>query len=238
MIKWIGFPLLLLIACSNAPAPKKMESSIVLKPDSIIPIEALYKQLNDSVKLLRKDWQTRKEKGVNEQILKAEAVKVFTELVYESYFKFWNGTPWEFYGTTRIPQKGAIACGYFVTTVLEDMSVPINRIEMAKTYSEKMIKTLVQTENIKKYTPFNLTDFVAELRKRKDGVYLAGLDNHTGFVVVKDHEVYFIHSSVISPGCVVREKALESVALQINHYTVLGCLTEDAKFMKSWMYSQ
>ncbi|OYU97083.1 MAG: hypothetical protein CFE21_01990 [Bacteroidetes bacterium B1(2017)] len=237
MIKWIAIPLLLILACSNAPAPKKMESSIVLKPDSIIPIEALYKQLNDSVKLVRKDWQARQKKGVNEQMLKAEAVTVFTELIYESYFKFWNGTPWEFYGTTRIPQKGAIACGYFVTTVLEDMSVTINRIEMAKTYSEKMIKTLVQPENIKKYSPFNLTEFVTELRKRKDGVYLAGLDNHTGFIVVKNHEVYFIHSSVISPGCVVREKALESVALQINRYTVLGCLTEDSGFMKRWMYS-
>jgi hypothetical protein len=77
--------------------------------------------------------------------------------------------------------------------------------------------------------------FVAELSKKGNGVYLAGLDNHTGFIVVKNHEVYFIHSSVISPGCVVREKAIESVALQKNRYTVLGCLTADPAFMKAWL---
>ena len=29
----------------------------------------------------------------------------------------WMGTPWDFSGTSQVPRKGSIACGYFVSTV-------------------------------------------------------------------------------------------------------------------------
>lgn len=236
MRRFICLPILFLLACGNTPTAKIKEPLKVLRSEPIIPIEQRYQALNDSVYELKNNL--RKHLIVGEKEMMQQSVECFTNLIYQSYFDIWEGTPWAFYGTTRTPQKGTIACGYFVTTVLEDMGVPIKRVEMAKTYSEKMIRTLVQTENIKKYTPFNLAKFVAELSKKNDGVYLAGLDNHTGFIVVKNHEVYFIHSSVIFPGCVVREKALESVALQINRYTVLGCLTQDKAFMNAWLTSK
>jgi hypothetical protein len=235
MMKWNGLAFLFLLACGNAPIAKVNEPLKTLRSDSIVPIETRYKQLNDSVQSLKMGWQSQLKAGENESHLLRQSAESFTNLIYQTYFQIWDGTPWAFYGTTRVPQKGSIACGYFVTTVLADMGVPIQRIEMAKTYSEKMIRTLVQTENIKKFTPFILKKFVEELKRKNNGVYLVGLDNHTGFIVVKNHEVYFIHSSVIYPGCVVREKALESVALQINSYTVLGCLTEDKVFMKKWI---
>ncbi len=236
MRRFICFPILFLLACGNTPTAKIKEPFKVLRSEPIIPIEQRYQALNDSVYELKNNL--RKHLIAGEKEMMQQSVECFMNLIYQSYFDIWDGTPWAFYGTTRTPQKGTIACGYFVTTVLEDMGVPIKRVEMAKTYSEKMIKTLVQTENIKKYTPFNLAKFVAELSKNSDGVYLAGLDNHTGFIVVKNHEVYFIHSSVIFPGCVVREKAIESVALQINRYTVLGCLTQDKAFMSAWLNSK
>jgi hypothetical protein len=233
MRKLLCIPFVFLMACGNTPTVKVKEPLKQLRSEPIIPIERRYQDLNDSVLVLKS--KLRKQLTENNEEGKKRMIRCFTDLIFQSYFEIWNGTPWAFYGTTRTPQKGTIACGYFVTTILEDMGVPIKRVEMAKTYSEKMIKTLVQTENIKKYTPFNLVNFVKDLSKKSDGVYLAGLDNHTGFIVVKNHEVYFIHSSVISPGCVVREKALESVALQINRYTVLGCLTEDHAFMNAWL---
>jgi hypothetical protein len=233
MRRFICLPILFLLACGNTPTAKVKEPLKDLRSEPIIPIERRYQALNDSVHVLKNNLRKRLKAGDREMM--QESVECFTDLIYQSYFKIWDGTPWEFYGTTRTPQKGSIACGYFVSTVLEDMGVPIKRVEMAKTYSEKMIRTLVQPEYIKKYTPFNLVQFVAELSKKGNGVYLAGLDNHTGFIVVKNHEVYFIHSSVISPGCVVREKAIESVALQKNRYTVLGCLTADPAFMKAWL---
>jgi len=34
-------------------------------------------------------------------------------------FPFWYGTEWDFNGTTQQPGTGRIACGYFVSTVLQ-----------------------------------------------------------------------------------------------------------------------
>src|ERR1700748_3437814 len=36
------------------------------------------------------------------------------KLVDEDIYNYWAGTPWDFYGTTRQPKTGSIACGYFV----------------------------------------------------------------------------------------------------------------------------
>lgn len=200
-----------------------------------LPVEERYKLLKDSVRLMRESWRANMELGLNNDSILRLASKSFTNLVFNDYYKIWAGTPWSFYGKSQVPNKGEIACGYFVTTVLRDMGVKINRVEMAETYSEKMIKSLIQPKSIKKYTPFNLVVFVNELKLKADGVYLVGLDYHTGFVVIKNHEVYFIHSTVLEPGCVVKEIALQSVALQINQYTVLGNLTDDKEFMRKWV---
>ncbi|RYD70663.1 MAG: hypothetical protein EOP53_25020, partial [Sphingobacteriales bacterium] len=45
---------------------------------------------------------------------------------------YWDGTVWDFNGTTRKPGEGSIACGYFITTILEDIGLKISRIKMAQ----------------------------------------------------------------------------------------------------------
>src|SRR5215212_694349 len=39
----------------------------------------------------------------------------FINIVYDSIIPYWIGTKWNFNGITEVPQKGSIACGYFVT---------------------------------------------------------------------------------------------------------------------------
>ncbi|MBQ0151856.1 MAG: hypothetical protein KBS61_03055 [Chryseobacterium sp.] len=55
---------------------------------------------------------------------------------------YWEGTPWSFNGTTRIPKTGSIACGYFITNVLTDFGYDIKRIYLAQQPSSVMIKQL------------------------------------------------------------------------------------------------
>lgn len=236
MIRMLSVPIIfILLACTNSPKVQKETALQELQKDSIVPIELRYKHLNDSVNSLRENWRKELAKGKAIEKIRSKAIQAFVNLVYHQYFSFWEGTPWAFYGTTTIPQKGNIACGYFVTTVLRDMGVKIDRVAMAKTYSEHLIKTMVRPNHIKKYVPFRLANFVEELENGMDAVYLTGLDNHVGFVVVKNHKAYFIHSSVISPGCVVREPAIESPALQMNSYTVVGNITADQVAMDKWI---
>ena len=41
----------------------------------------------------------------------------------------------------------------------------------------------------------------------KEGLYFIGLDNHVGFLLFRNNELYFIHSNYSSPAIVKLEKA-------------------------------
>lgn len=180
---------------------------------------------------LRRLWQESRNR---DSVLLASG-KYLQQLIYTDLFNYWKGTPWNFYGTSTIPGKGAIACGYFVTTLLQDAGVKLGRVKLAETYSEDMIKSLVTKEHISKYVPLNLEKFIRNITKVESAVYIVGLDNHTGFIVVENHEAWFIHSSFVGCSCVAKEKATESGILQRNRYLVAGCLTGDTVFLKKWM---
>ena len=155
-------------------------------------------------------------------------------LVADSFYHFWEGTPWEFYGKTQCPQQGAIACGYFVSTVLQDAGVPVDRIDLAEIASENMIKKLVKPSSITHFVPFELEKFVATIKAKGDALYVIGLDYHTGFISCEKGAVWFIHSG--SSG-VVKELATASSPIVYNHYGVTGCLSSDTTFLKKWLYN-
>lgn len=240
MIKLLGLTMLLFasnISCWDNPLINNAHSAQLVqpKPDSIFSIEVRYQMLKDSVSALRYFYKIKYQQTTNKTEVIKEARAAFISLIEKDFFTIWDGTQWDFYGTTQVPQKGKIACGYFVTTVLRDMGVKIDRVAMAETYSEKLIKNLVQPKYIKKYVPFNLPNFVAEKQKEADNLYVLGLDNHVGFLIVKNHQAWFLHSSVLHPGAVVKERADTSMALQINYYTVAGNLTADELFLENWI---
>lgn len=115
---------------------------------------------------------------------------------------YWMGTPWSFNGTSREPQKGSIACGYFVTNTLTDFGFDINRTYLAQQASSVMIKKLCKDikyfgkrQDLEKYI----------LSKDKNQVYIIGLDFHTGFITRENKDTYFIHSSYIKNKGVVKE---------------------------------
>lgn len=145
----------------------------------------------------------------------------------------WYGTPWEFYGTSQTPGEGAIACGYFVTTILRDAGFGVERVRLAQQASEHIIKTLVGEDRIERYR-FKLSREVAQATAaRGDGLYMVGLDCHVGFLAVKDGETRFLHSSYMSPLCVVDEKAATSMPFQ-SDYRVVGKLL-DPPMLIAWL---
>lgn len=156
-------------------------------------------------------------------------------VIREDLFSWWKGTPWAFYGNTQIPGQGKIACGYFVTALLHDAGIELNRTKLAQDYSENMINTLIRKKHVTKSVPFSLTKFITDIKKKGDALYLIGLDCHTGFISVYQNEVWFIHSRYTFPAMVVKEKASESLILQKNHYTVTGCITCDKELIQKWI---
>ena len=167
-----------------------------------------------------------------------EARNLVTLSIYREIFPSWYGTAWDFNGTTEVPRQGKIACGYFVTTVLRDAGWRLQRTRLAQQASENIIMSLTTESYVKRFRRVAIDDFVSAVSKWGAGIYVVGLDIHTGFIVNTGEEVYFIHASYVEPYVVVREKATESKILGTSNYRVLGKVTADDVFIRKWLFRQ
>jgi hypothetical protein len=168
---------------------------------------------------------------------KVEKEKAFANAVTKTIAPAWLGTQWDFNGITQVPQQGKIACGYFVTTVLRDAGLPIERVKLAQCASEKLVTTLVQDKYIKRFSSVAIDDFMAYLKLNGFGLYLVGLDNHTGFIFNDGLDIWFIHSSVVGTRDVQKEKAATSSILKKSKYRIIGKISEDELVLDKWVNS-
>ncbi len=145
--------------------------------------------------------------------------------------EFWDETTWDFYGMSRIPGEGEIACGYFVTTLLKDLGFQIDRIRLAQEPSGVMIEEF--TVNIKKSNSLHQT--LEAIRHGPDNaIYIIGLDFHTGFISHSAEGTFFIHSDYNGRRGVVREYAASSLALSQSGFFMIGNLTDSQAFLARW----
>jgi hypothetical protein len=173
-------------------------------------------------------------KSANQLDLKQKQ-KLFEGILVNKIFPFWYGTFWSFYGHTQVPGQGSIACGYFVTTTLTHAGIKLNRTKLAQCASEQMIKTIVQKKYINYYNNLPINEFVTKIKQNGKGLYLIGLDNHTGFIFINNlNQVRFIHSSGRFPFAVINEDAEKSVVLQKSVYKVVGKISEDEILLSNW----
>lgn len=159
----------------------------------------------------------------------------FENVMTQRIFPYWYGTAWDFNGTTETPGKGHIACGYFVTTTLQHAGVKLNRVKLAQCASEEMIKQLVNKENIHHLSQLPMAAFVNKLRQYGNGLYIIGLDNHTGFIWLTPHEASFIHASGWFPREVVKEELISCQVIKKSAYRVVGKISGDTAFLKNWV---
>jgi hypothetical protein len=164
-----------------------------------------------------------------------QAAQIFFYAVSAEIIPSWYGTGWDFNGTTQIPGNGKIACGYFVTTVLRDTGLKIERAVLAQQASECIIKSLVAEKNIRRFSNVEGTAFLEQLTVLEPGLYVLGLDKHVGFLMIESNAQYFIHSSYLRPFCVTKEPAAESRALMSSGYRVLGNLLADESLLLKWL---
>ena len=162
-----------------------------------------------------------------------KAGQVFADYIDQQIMPHWIGTPWDYNGVTQTPGKGKIACGYFVTTVLRDAGVKINRVKMAQCASETMINSL--TKKKVNYSRFTFVEFIQKVKAKGKGLSIVGLDNHTGFLYNDGNELWFIHSSYVGTGVVVKERALQSHVLYSSTYKVVGFICQDTSFVRKWL---
>ena len=106
---------------------------------------------------------------------------------------------------------------------------------MAQCASEKMITELVAEKNIKRFSNIDIVAFENQLKQNGNGLYIVGLDNHTGYLLLSEEGNYFIHSSGIFPYRVVKDKLAESPILMKSKYRVTGKISADERFLNKWI---
>lgn len=225
----------------SALPPSTKARTVLYRQDTVSPPAVNYAEVLASVERKRTAlavaYQGARSTEAQRAVLDSARLLFISSIVAEIAPE-WVGTTWGFYGTSQKPREGSIACGYFVTTLLRDAGLPIERVRLAQLASESIIKRLTTERHIHRYSSVPLSSFVDDVRSQGTGLSIVGLDCHVGFIATIDSTVLFIHSSYVSPRTVVIEPAERSIVLGASKYRVTGRLSDDDDLIRRWLLAR
>ena len=163
--------------------------------------------------------------------------KYFETQLINTVIPAWYGTKWDYEGYSNTPQEGEIACGYFVSTTLKHIGVNLNRYKLAQQYSLKAVQTLAHSDSIYKFN-HNTSNSITELnsfKKLQDGLYVVGLSNHIGYLLIRNNTPFFIHSTFLEPTAVCIEYAKESAAFEMSSIYYITSISKNKDLMLKWL---
>ncbi|MEO8769872.1 MAG: hypothetical protein ABI402_07300 [Ferruginibacter sp.] len=226
---------LFIISCNSPQRNHTLEGHTVSRHNTV-PGRP-YVEIKDSIVINRKNFSIKYASlaTLNKKAALEEITNFWVNNISNELFNKWQHTPWDFNGTTEIPRQGTIACGYFVTTILRDMDCKINRSKLAVCASSQMMRSLVPNQKIKNLSYVNYAAFNDSISHLGKGVYIIGLDFHTGYIVNDGKENWFIHSYYVKRVGVIKEKVLDSWSLRSSKTRWLISLTNDTDFLYRWL---
>jgi hypothetical protein len=161
--------------------------------------------------------------------VRAEARAAVLGFFDSAGFPAWAGTPWDFYGTSTTPGEGTIACGYFVTTLLEHAGFRVERARLAQQASSYIVDTMARGERVEWLRRLERREVVRRVREHLgDGLYVVGLDLHVGLLRLDGERAAFCHSAVVTPGVVACEDPETSEGFVSQVYVVGPALSDGA----------
>lgn len=177
---------------------------------------------------LRETWKKHPTKA------RASARTELLDYLEKAAFPAWAGTTWNFYGTSTTPREGTIACGYYVTTVLEQAGFKIERVVLAKQASSYIVSTMARGTKVEWLRPADNADAVKQIHSRfGDGLFVVGFDYHVGFLRLDGERAAFCHSSFIQPGSVTCEDPVTAGAFASRVYVVGDALND--RVLDDWI---
>lgn len=147
----------------------------------------------------------------------------------------WLGTRWSYHGTSETPGSGAIACGYFVATVLRDAGFAIDRVPLAQQGSAGIVRTLVPGDLVTDVEGATPADIISSARGdvSEGGLFVIGFDSHVGLLVVRGGSTQLCHSSNRAPKNVRCEPASTARSMVSSRHVIGPVLSDEA--MLAWL---
>ncbi|MBK7554004.1 MAG: hypothetical protein IPO17_04540 [Flavobacteriales bacterium] len=212
--------------CNTPPRPQ-----VAMAPS----VPASYTDVLGAIEARRDSFNTAYQKADSVErtvLLDSARNYVFRQLTIE-VFPRWYGTPWDFNGTTTVPGQGTIACGYFITTTLQQVGFDLPRFKWAQLAAEPMIRKMA--DGAKAFSDRSVEEIATYLEATGDGLYAVGLDNHVGFIVVEGDGQRFVHSNYYQREIGVMSEPLEgNNPFAHSRYRVIGQLL-GRKMMERWV---
>lgn len=204
-----------------------------------VPDPARYQELKTSLERKRQKLARRYlAAGRSHEISRVlEEARATLEEEVPKLMRCWLGTEWDFNGTTQIPGEGKIACGYYVSTVMQDAGFKVERIRLAQQPSQNIIETFLPRNQMHVRSNMNYDRFLEEVAARGPGIRIVGLDKHVAFLIVTtEGDIRFIHSSGGPTKSVVDQDREAASTLQRSRYRVTGNIFGSDEVIHEWLF--
>lgn len=230
-MRMLFFFFLTLVSCSHTDK----DTTCPVMHNTATAIQAKeYESVLHSITVKQKKFSGQRNRSETDTI-SSQWVDFWIETIGTDLYEAWKGTAWDFNGHTSKPHQGSIACGYFVTTILSDMGMSINRIKLSTYPSMQMMKAICPDQKIQNLSNLGMEEFDARLTGIGKSVYIIGLDFHTGIIVSDETGNWFIHSNYIKRQGVIKEAVLASAALRASRTRWIVSLTSSKTAMNNWL---
>jgi hypothetical protein len=184
-----------------------------------------------------------KARGKERVALRAQARVLVVTALTDRILPAWLGTPWGLGPKStaiRPHQPGmVVGCSYFVTGVLQNAGLRLeSRARFAQAPSAFMQQALSPApRDLHRFPGMALAALEQRIAALGEGLYIVGLDIHTGFLLVRDGAVHVIHASYTAPTQVVDEPFTESEVIRSSRKRgyVVTPIFRDERLVEHWL---
>jgi len=161
---------------------------------------------------------------------------IFKTLLLNRIIPYWENTTWSFEGHTSKPAIGEIACGYFVSTTLEDVGLSINRYKLAQQSPINEAKSLALKTEVIEINEGSKEENIAQIDKvLKEGIHFIGFDqSHVGYILKEKGNLYLIHSNYLSGKVEIEQIEHSEVFESYTKYYIVEISTND-ELIENWL---
>lgn len=189
-----------------------------------------YKEIKNEILKIKKDLKAK-------NLSKDSISLIFTKVLLNRIIPQWEGTKWSYEGHSRTPQKGEVACGYFLGFTLNDAGVNLNSYKLAQQLPIDEAKSLAIKQDviiIRDSVRNNILEQISD--SISPGIHFIGFNkNHVGYILKHKNELYIIHSDYFnSDGVKIQHVSDSDIFSFCKNYYIVE-LSNNEKFLEYWL---